>query len=50
MGIITLKIEPWDTVMFRDGTLLDKKTSNYVESRFFPYPSVFYGAICTRCV
>lgn len=47
MGIITLKIEPWDTVMFRDGTLLDKKTSNYVESRFFPYPSVFYGAICT---
>ena len=47
MGIITLKIEPWDTAMFRDGTLLDKKTSNYVESRFFPYPSVFYGAICT---
>lgn len=24
-----------------------KKQSNYVESRFFPYPSVFYGAICT---
>ena len=47
MGIITLKIEPWDTAMFRDGTLLDKKTSNYVESRFFPYPSVYYGAICT---
>lgn len=47
MGIVTVKIAPWDTTMFRDGTILDKKTSNYVESRFFPYPSVLYGALCT---
>lgn len=41
------EITPWDTLLFRNGVPMNKESSNYIESRAMPFPSVFYGSLCT---
>lgn len=41
----TIAIKPLDTVFFRNGKPFDMGEDNWAEGQFFPYPSVFYGAI-----
>ncbi|SHJ74306.1 CRISPR-associated protein Cmr3 [Caminicella sporogenes DSM 14501] len=42
-----LKIKPNDNLFFGNGKRFDKGESIWLESRLMPYPSVFYGAICS---
>ena len=44
---VVFEITPWDTLLFRDGLPMNKESSNYIESKAMPFPSVFYGALCT---
>ena len=47
MERIIVEISPWDTLLFRDGIPMEKGSSNYIESRAMPFPSVLYGALCS---
>ncbi|MCT4619215.1 MAG: type III-B CRISPR module-associated protein Cmr3 [Marinisporobacter sp.] len=42
-----LKIKPNDNLFLGDGKRFDKGESTWLESRLMPYPSVFYGSICS---
>lgn len=42
-----IKIEPFDTLFFRNGKPYEAGSETYGESMFPPYPSVIYGALRT---
>lgn len=41
------KITPEGVVLFRDETSMEKGETNWIVSKYMPYPSVFWGTICT---
>ncbi len=46
-GFEMLKITPVDTLFLGGGKSFSKGESSWHQSRLIPYPSVFYGAICS---
>lgn len=42
-----LKIKPKDNLFLSGGKNFNKGESTWLSTRFVPYPSVFYGAICS---
>lgn len=45
-----LKLKPNNTLFLRDGQVFDRGENMWLRSRFFPHPSVFYGAIYSNII
>lgn len=47
MNTFYFEVMPRDTLFFRDARPMEKAMTNYIESMTVPYPSVFYGMMCS---
>jgi CRISPR-associated protein Cmr3 len=47
MSTKILRVKPQDTLFFGSGKVLNKGENSWSGTKLVPYPSVFYGAICT---
>ena len=47
MNTFYFMVMPRDTLFFRDARPMEKAMTNYIESMAVPYPSVFYGMMCS---
>ncbi len=45
MKLKYFEINPRDTLFFGDGTPFKKEISNWIQGKYIPFPSTFYGAV-----